>query len=60
MLPYLRQVDLVVWLFYISKGFLGAKIRDNLDKAFQKMDKIIKEFKFTSFERFISKSNLDS
>ena len=21
----------MVWLFYISKGFLGAKIRDNLD-----------------------------
>jgi polysaccharide deacetylase family protein (PEP-CTERM system associated) len=26
----------------------------NLGKAFQKMDKIIKEFKFTSFERFIA------
>ena len=31
MLPYLRQVDLTVWLFYISKGFLGAKIRADLD-----------------------------
>ena len=24
-------VDLLVWLFYLSKGFLGAKIRAELD-----------------------------
>ncbi len=29
----------------------------NLDKAFLKMDKIIKEFKFTSFERFIAQTS---
>lgn len=29
----------------------------NLDKAFLKMDKIIKEFKFTSFERFIDQTS---
>ena len=28
----------------------------NLDKAFLKMDKIIKEFKFTSFERFMAQN----
>ncbi|WP_236687713.1 glycosyltransferase family 2 protein [Candidatus Nitrosotenuis cloacae] len=31
MLPYLRQTELMVWIFYISKGFLGAKIRAELD-----------------------------
>ncbi len=31
MLPYLRQTEFMVWLFYISKGFLGAKIRAELD-----------------------------
>lgn len=29
----------------------------NLDKAFLKMDKLIKEFKFTSFERFIDQTS---
>lgn len=27
----LMLVDLFVWMFYISKGFLGAKIRAELD-----------------------------
>jgi GT2 family glycosyltransferase len=31
MRPYLRQVEFMVWLFYISKGFLGAKIKAELD-----------------------------
>jgi len=31
MLPYLRQVELMIWIFYISKGFLGAKIKAELD-----------------------------
>ena len=45
----------------ISLPFVDSFITyHNLDKAFLKMDKIIKEFKFTSFERFISKSSLDS
>lgn len=29
--PYLRQVELMVWLFYLSKGFLGTKIKVELD-----------------------------
>ena len=29
--PTLMLVDLLVWLFYLSKGFLGAKIRAELD-----------------------------
>jgi GT2 family glycosyltransferase len=29
--PTLVLVDLLVWLFYLSKGFLGAKIRAELD-----------------------------
>jgi len=31
MLPTLLLVDLFVWFFYISKGFLGAKIKAELD-----------------------------
>lgn len=39
----------------VSLPFLDSFITyHNLGKAFSKMDKIIKEFKFTSFERFIS------
>ena len=30
-LPTLMLVDLLVWLFYLSKGFLGSKIRAELD-----------------------------
>ena len=29
--PTLMLVDLLVWLFYLSKGFLGSKIRAELD-----------------------------
>ena len=29
--PTLMLVDILVWLFYLSKGFLGAKIRAELD-----------------------------
>ena len=32
----------------------------NIEKAPKKMDKIIKEFEFTSFERFISKNKINS
>jgi polysaccharide deacetylase family protein (PEP-CTERM system associated) len=39
----------------VSLPFVDSFITyHNLGKAFQKMDKIIKEFKFTSFERFLS------
>ena len=31
MLPSLILVEIMVWLFYLSKGFLGAKIRAELD-----------------------------
>ena len=31
MLPYLILVDLAVWIFYISKGFVGSKIKAELD-----------------------------
>jgi len=31
MLPYLLQVELMVWLFYLTKGFLGAKIKAELE-----------------------------
>ena len=31
MRPYLRQVEFMVWLFYLSKRFLGTKIRAELD-----------------------------
>jgi len=41
----------------ISLPFVDSFITyHNLDKAFLKMDKIIKEFKFTSFERFIAQT----
>ena len=30
-LPTLMLVDLLVWLFYLSKGFLGSKIRAEMD-----------------------------
>ena len=42
----------------ISLPFVDSFITyHNLDKAFLKMDKIIKEFKFTSFERFIAQTH---
>ena len=31
MQPYLRQAEFMIWLFYLSKGFLGTKIRAELD-----------------------------
>ena len=41
----------------ISLPFVDSFITyHNLDKEFLKMDKIIKEFKFTSFERFIAQT----
>lgn len=33
MRPYLWLVEIMVWIFYISKGFVGAKIRAELDIA---------------------------
>ncbi len=39
----------------VSLPFMDSFVTyHNLGKAFQKMDKIIKEFKFTSFERFMA------
>ena len=31
MRPYLRQVEFMVWMFYLSRGFFGTKIRAELD-----------------------------
>ena len=31
MLPTLLLVDFFVWFFYLSKGFVGAKIKADLD-----------------------------
>ena len=42
----------------ISLPFVDSFITyHNLDKAFLKMDKLIKDFKFTSFERFIDQTS---
>jgi len=30
-LPYLVLVDIIVWFFYLSKGFLGSKIKAEID-----------------------------
>lgn len=43
MLPYLILVDLAVWIFYISKGFIGSKIKAELDIAKSK-DQISKKY----------------
>ena len=31
MFPYLLQVEILVWLFYLTKGFVGPKIRAELE-----------------------------
>ena len=43
-LPSLVLVDLFVWLFYLYKGFLGSKIRAELD-IHRNKDYIIKRYK---------------
>ena len=43
MLPYLILVDLAVWIFYISKGFIGSKIKAELD-IIKNKDQISKRY----------------
>jgi len=60
MLPTLLLVDLFVWFFYISKGFLGAKIKADLDilrnkKSIEKKYQELESKKIVPDEELIKK-----
>ena len=41
--PYLMLLEIMIWLFYLSKGFLGTKIKVELD-IMKNKEKIIKKY----------------
>jgi hypothetical protein len=57
MRPYLLQVELMVWLFYLSKGFLGAKIKAELEIAKNK-EQIRQKYYELESKKVISDSEL--
>ena len=58
-LPTLMLVDLLVWLFYLSKGFLGSKIRAELDIRKNKQ-KISERYEYLERLKKISDKDLIS
>ena len=55
--PYLLLIDIFVWVFYFSKGFLGSKIRAELD-IFRNRKHI--EKKYQELEKKKIKSDLET
>ncbi len=55
--PTLMLVDILVWLFYLSKGFLGAKIRAELDLR-KNRKKISERYKYLEHLKKISDRDL--
>ncbi len=53
MLPSLIVVDILVWLFYFYKGFLGSKIRAELD-ILQNRDHISKKYNEIESKKLVS------
>ena len=53
MLPSLIAVDILVWFFYFYKGFLGSKIRAELD-ILQNKDHISKRYKDLESKKLVS------
>ena len=56
-LPALMLVDLLVWLFYLSKGFLGSKIRAELDIR-KNRKKILERYEHLEYLKKISDREL--
>jgi len=56
-LPTLRLVDLLVWIFYLSKGFLGSKIKAELDIRRNKQ-KISERYEYLEHLKKISDRDL--
>jgi len=57
MQPYLMQVEFMVWLFYFSKGFLGTKIRAELDIRKNKKH-ILEKYQELESKKIVSDSEL--
>ena len=55
--PTLMLVDLLVWLFYLSKGFLGSKIRAELDIK-KNRKKILERYEELEHKKKISDRDL--
>ena len=55
--PTLMLVDILVWLFYLSKGFLGAKIRAELDLR-KNRKKILERYEHLEHLKKISDKDL--
>jgi GT2 family glycosyltransferase len=53
MLPSLILVDILVWLFYFYKGFLGSKIKAELD-ILQNREHIVKRYKELESKKLVS------
>ena len=50
-------IDVIVWIFYLSKGFLGAKIRAELD-IWKNRNVIEEKFEELERKRIISDSEI--
>ena len=55
--PTLMLVDLLVWLFYLSKGFLGSKIKAELDIK-KNRKKILEKYEELEHKKKISDKDL--
>jgi GT2 family glycosyltransferase len=57
MLPLLILVDILVWFFYLYKGFLGSKIKAELD-ILQNKDHISKKYEELESKKMVSDAEL--
>lgn len=57
MFPYLLQAEFMVWLFYLSKGFLGAKIKAELDVIRNKQH-ILQKYQELESKKLVSDAEL--
>jgi len=57
LLPYLILVDIMVWLFYLSKGFIGSKIKAEIDLIKNK-NKILERYTELENKKLIPDSEL--
>jgi len=57
MRPYLLLVEMMVWIFYISKGFITAKIKAELD-IIKNKDHILKKYQELEAKKIVPDSKL--
>ena len=55
--PYLLQVELMIWLFYLSKGFLGTKIKADFEIRRNK-EQIRRRYQELESKKIVSDSEL--